>query len=69
MVTEPFQMVAMDIVGPLQVRKSLQICDYATRYPKAILLRFIDAEHVAEESVRVGVPKEILTKVQTLLQR
>ena len=34
----------------------LVICDYATRYPKAILLRSIDATFS-----RVGVPQEILT--------
>ena len=43
----------------------LVICDYATRYPEAIPLRSIDAEHIAEELIkvfsRVGVPKEILT--------
>ena len=41
------------------------VCDYATRYPEAIPLRSIDAEHVAEELVqvfsRVGIPEEILT--------
>ena len=43
----------------------LVICDYATRYPEAIPLHWIDAEHTAEELIkvfsRVGVPKEILT--------
>ena len=67
---EPFQRMAMDIVGPLPRSRSgnryvLVICDYATRYPEAIPLRHIDAEHVAEELVtvfaRVGVPREILT--------
>ena len=60
----------MDLVGPLPRNRSgnkyiLVICDYATRYPEAIPLRSIDAEHIAEELVkvfsRVGVPKEILT--------
>lgn len=41
------------------------MCDYATRYPEAIPLRLIDAEHIAEELVqiftRVGIPEEILT--------
>ena len=41
------------------------VCDYATQYPEAIALHSIDAEHIAEELVklfaRVGVPKEILT--------
>ena len=38
------------------------ICDYATRYPKAVPLHHTDAQHVAEELFsRVGVPLEILT--------
>ena len=69
-ITEPFKRVAMDIVGPLPRSKSghkyiLVLCDYATRYPEAIPLRSIDAEHVAEELIqlfaRVGIPQEILT--------
>ncbi|KAL5516825.1 hypothetical protein EMCRGX_G002246 [Ephydatia muelleri] len=61
---------SMDIVGPLPRNKAghryiLVLCDYATRYPEAIALRSIDAEHIAEELIklfsRVGVPKEILT--------
>ena len=68
--TVPFERIAMDIVGPLPRSRSgkryvLVICDYATRYPEAILLRTIDAGHVAEALVeffsRVGVPGEILT--------
>ena len=64
----------MDIVGPLPRSRSgncyiLVICDYATRYPEAVPLKSIDAEHdaehVAEELVklfaRVGVAQEILT--------
>ena len=60
----------MDIVGPLPRSRSgnryiLVVCDYATRYPEAMPLRNIDAEHVAEELVkmfsRVGIPNEILT--------
>ena len=69
-VEEPFQRIAMDIVGPLPRSRSgnryiLVICDYATRYPEAVPLKSIDAEHVAEELVklfaRVGVAQEILT--------
>ena len=69
-ISEPFKPVAMDLVGPLPRSKSgnkyiLVLCDYATRYPEAIPLRSIDAEHVAEEIIkifaRVGVPEEILT--------
>ena len=41
------------------------ICDYATRYPKAISLWNTDAAHIVEELIkvfaRVGVPQEILT--------
>ena len=69
-IAEPFQRIAMDIVGLLPRSRSgnryvLVICDYATRYPEAIALRSIDAEHVAEELIKVfswvGVPQEILT--------
>ena len=69
-ISEPFERIAMDIVGPLPKSRSgkryiLVVCDYATRYPEAIPLKSIDAECIAEELVtlfsRVGVPKEILT--------
>ena len=69
-VSTPFQKIAMDIIGPLPQSRSgyryiLVICDYATRYPEAIPLRSIDAEHIAEELIkvfaRVGIPEEILT--------
>ena len=65
-----FEKIAMDIVGPLPRSRSghryiLVMCDYATRYPEAIPLRSIDAEHIAEELIkvfaRVGIPSEILT--------
>ena len=41
----------MDIVGPLPRSRSgnrymLVMCDYATRYPEAIPLKSIDAEHI-----------------------
>ena len=61
----PFERIAMDIVGPLpRSRKGnkyiLVVCDYATRWPKAVPLEAIDAEHIAEELPgffsRVGVP-------------
>ena len=66
----PFERIAMDIVGPLPRSRSghryiLVLCDYATRYPEAIPLRNINAEHIAEELVhvfsRVGIPRKILT--------
>ena len=58
-IDEPFSRIAMDIVGPLPHSHSgnkyiLVICDYATRYPEAIPLRSTNAEHVAEELVRVS---------------
>ena len=45
---EPFERIAIDIVGPLPHScKGYQyvsvICDYATRYPEAIPLRCTDA--------------------------
>ena len=69
-IEEPFSRVTMDIVGPLcrsrtGFKYALVLCDYATRYPEAIPLKNIDAEHVAEELIkifsRMGIPKEILT--------
>ena len=70
MMREPFECIAMDIVGPLpRSRKGNQyiliICDYATRYPEAMPLRSIDAGTVAEQLIqlfaRVGIPREILS--------
>ena len=67
---EPFERIAMDVVGPLPRSRSghryiLVICDYATRYPEAVAMKTVDAEAVAEELLkffsRVGIPKEILT--------
>ena len=69
-ISEPFSRIAMDIVGPLLRSRAgnkyvLVICYYATRYPEAVPLKSIDAEHVAEELIkvfaRVRVPQEILT--------
>lgn len=69
-ITEPFSRIGMDIVGPLPKSRAgnryvLVICDYATRYPEAVAMKNIDAEHVAEHLVevfsRVGIPQEILT--------
>ena len=66
----PFDRIVMDIVGLLPRSRSgnrfiLVLCDYGTRYPEAVPLKNIDAEHVAEELVkvfsRVGIPSEILT--------
>ena len=67
---EPFQRVAIDIVGPLPRTKRgnkyvLTIMDHATRYPEAVPLKRIDAATVAEELctvfTRLGLPSEILS--------
>ena len=69
-ITGPFDQIVMDIVGPLPRSRAghrylLVVCDYATRYPEAVAMRSIDAEHVAEELVRiftrVALTREILT--------
>ena len=69
-IKEPFERIAMDIVGPLPRSKKgnqyiLVICDYATRYPEAMAIRRIEAGVVAEKLMelfsRVGIPKEILS--------
>ena len=65
-ITEPFSRVAMDIVGPLPRSRSgnkyiLVLCDYGTKYPEAIPLKSIDAEHIADVFSRIGIPREILT--------
>ena len=56
---EPLQRITMDLVGPLPRSRSgnkyiLVICEYATRYPKAIPLRSIEPEHIAEELIKVS---------------
>ena len=69
-VSTPFEKIAMDIVGALPRSRSghryiLVIYDYSTRYPEAIPLRSIDAEHIAKELIKVfaqvGIPEEVLT--------
>jgi hypothetical protein len=69
----PFQRVAVDLVGPIQLvtdrgnRYILTLVDFATRYPEAVALKCIETERVAEALVdtcifcRIGVPKEMLT--------
>ena len=54
-ISEPFQCIAMDVMGPLPHSRSghhyvLVICDYATRYPEAVAMKTVDAEAVAENS-------------------
>ena len=70
----PFQRVAIDLVGPLELHTEnrnmyiLTLVDYATRYPEAVALSSIETKAVAEALVsifsifsRVGIQKEILT--------
>ena len=68
-ISEPFQRIALNIVGTLPRSRSgnryvLVICDYATRFSEAVPLCFIEAEKIAEELIRlfarVGIPNEIL---------
>lgn len=71
LIGQPFDRVAVDIIGPLIPsserghRYIVTLVDFATRYPEAIALKRIDTEAVAEALVeifsRVGVPKEILS--------
>ena len=71
----PFKRVAVDLVGPIFPpsnaghRYILTFIGYATRYPKAIPLKNISTESVAEALVgiysRVGVPEEVLSDLGT----
>ena len=67
---EPFERIAMDVVGPLpRSRRGNQytviVCMYATRYPEAMTLQKVDAGSVAEQLIqlfsRVGILREILS--------
>ena len=69
-IEEPWQRVAINIVGPLQRtdcghRYILTIMDFGTRYPEAVPLKCIDAPTVCEELMtvftRFGFPQEILS--------
>ncbi|CAN2390101.1 K02A2.6-like [Pristimantis euphronides] len=70
-IEEPFQRVAVDLIGPLAVPSTsgkcfiLTVVDYATRYPEAIALSSIRADKVADALLgifsRVGFPREMLT--------
>ena len=57
-ISQPFERIAMDVVGPLLKSSSgnrfiLVICDYATRYPEAVPMRSVDAASVAEELMKL----------------
>ena len=68
-ISEPFQRVAIDIIGPLTKslkgnRFALVFIDMATKYPDAVPLKRIDSGTVAEALMdiysRVGLPREVL---------
>ena len=70
LISQPFQRIAMDLVGPLPKSRRgnrfiLTIVDYATRYPEAIPLSSTEASRIAKELVtvfsRTGIPEEILS--------
>ena len=71
LIDTPFKKVAVDIVGPIALpsearhRYGLTLVDYATKDPKAVPLKKITTEAVAEALLdiysRVGIPEEVLT--------
>ena len=75
LIDQPFKRVAIDLVGPIAPasnkghRYILTLVDYETRYPKAVPLKNIDTETVAEALLdmcsRVGVPEEVLSNLGT----
>ena len=69
-ITEPFEKVAFDIVGPFPRSKNghkyvLSAIRLASRFPEAIALKDVRAETVAESMIeifsRTGVPRQLLT--------
>ena len=74
-ITQPFQRIAIDLVGPISPASTaghthiLTIVDVATRYPEAIPLKKIDSVTVAEALfsvfARMGCPEEILSDCGT----
>lgn len=73
LIDTPFERIAVDLVGPISPVTGkghiyiLTIVDYSTRYPKAIPLKSIETERVAEALVYIfsmmGIPKEILSDI------
>ena len=69
-ITEPFEKIAFDIVGPFPRTKDgykytlSRIC-LASKYPEAILLKDVRAETVSEGMAevfsRISVPRQLLT--------
>ena len=75
LIDKPFKRVAIDLVGPIGPpsedghRYILIVIDFASRYPKAVPLKNIDTETVAEAFLdffnHLGVPEEILSDLGT----
>ncbi|KAK3881579.1 hypothetical protein Pcinc_013961 [Petrolisthes cinctipes] len=73
LISESFERVAVDIVGPIIPRATdgakyiLTCVDFATRWPEAVPLRDIEATTVAEALLdifcRVGIPKQVLREL------
>lgn len=71
LVEEPFSMVCVDIIGPVQPRTNagnkyiLTLIDMATRYPEAIPMKGITTEEVVDKLFdiycKTGIPKRIHT--------
>ena len=71
LIDTPFKRVAVDLVGPITPaserghRYIFTFVDYTTRYPKAVPLKNIDTETVAEALLdmhsRLGIPEEVLS--------
>ncbi|GFO50058.1 Pol polyprotein [Plakobranchus ocellatus] len=69
-ISEPFQKVVIDLVGPLPITKKgnsyiLTLIDTATRYPEAISIPNCTSETIAnvlfEIFSRLGIPKQVLS--------
>jgi len=75
-VGEPFEMIALDIVGPLPTSKNgnkyiLVFSDYLTKYPEAFALKDFTTESIAqilikEVILRYGFPSKLLSDRGTL---
>ena len=70
LIEQPFQKIAMDVVGPLRRTQGgnrfiSTICDYATCYPEVFAQPSVEAPRVAKELIKrfshMSMPDEILT--------
>ena len=75
LINQAFKRVSIDLVGPVAPTSEkghsyiLILENYATRYPEAVPLKNFDTETEAEAlfniNSRVGVPDEVLSKLET----